>query len=173
MPPIAALDFAKNPLNLEFKFKGGFGITIETKSIFDGYKDEYVGEKRTWYTLWILKKAVYRQKAVYVDRDFNVADIPSVSDLNLNWTQQYGENETQVVQVFAKWLVSQIEELNALVKKEQEAIVAAYRQKLESARKSAELRHAAEMEQLLPLYEEAKRLNEDFSTLADVKFINA
>ena len=172
VPTMAALDFAKNPLNLEFKFENGFDVKVEIRTVIARWRQEKVGTKRPWYYLWLIEEDVYEDKPVYEQRTYDIADIPSVEGLIENWKQQYRDNEKQVVQGFAAWLISQITQLNALVKKEQQAMVAAYRQKLEHARKSAESKHAAEMEQLLPLYEEAKRLNEDFSTLAEVKSVN-
>jgi len=86
-----------------FRFQAGFPINQGTwrEAI------QVAREKRTWYTLWIGKKTIYETE--YKTRSSDNAQIPSVEDLLTGWLLQSKEEELQIVNQIACWLLEQID----------------------------------------------------------------
>ncbi len=178
-PPVLTLDIADSDLNFDYNFRAGFDLrTTEehertgTVKKWIGTKKVKVGEKRSWYTLWILKKDIhedqnqYEDQAVYEKRSYDSANIPTVERLLTSWTEQLFYNEHRISKGFADWLSNQIAMLNNMVEKAQQELMENYKLKLDDAHKNVRFEHEEEEKLLTALLEEAKGLEQDFVNLS-------
>jgi len=178
-PPVLTLDIADSNLNFDYNFRAEFDLrTTEehertgTVKKWIGTKKVKVGDKRSWYTLWILKKDIYEDQAQYEDqavyekRSYDSANIPTVEGLLTSWTEQLFYNEHRISKGFADWLSNQIAMLNNMVEKAQQELMENYKLKLDDAHKNVRFEHEEEEKLLTALWEKAKGLEQDFKNLS-------
>ncbi len=184
VPPIIELGMAERDLNFEYKFEAGFDLKITmrkdkvgTQKVWAGKKKVLIGEKRLWYTLWIYKEEVYeerddyREEGVYEKRAYDLADIPDVEVLMLNWEKQLFSNEPLVINEFMRWLTAQINTFNDMVKQAQQELIKNYRNKLDDAYDKAKRGHEVEKKRLSAILENANSLETIFKDLPNLKNI--
>jgi hypothetical protein len=153
--PESELSQVNKPLVFNFRFQAGFAITKGT------WEEEVQiqRKKRTWYTLWLLKKTLYDTE--YQERSSDNAKIPSVEDLLTSWIlQTKGEDFGRVNQV-AEWLLEQIDSLKTNVDKVQNDIIARYQARLDKAHQEIILNYEKQRKVWQPIQDKAKRLKDE------------
>ena len=133
---LSRLKGIEHNLVLKFILYGGFQPVPVERDIKVGSVREKVGEKRLWWTLWILKEDVYQDRDLYEKRSHDVATIPK-SEVIL---QGFGiqarlcRPEGKVIE----WLQKQVKEFLSSIQTYQVNLLGEYKQRLEKALQRAE-----------------------------------
>ncbi|GCL49531.1 hypothetical protein NIES3804_10860 [Microcystis aeruginosa NIES-3804] len=139
--------------NLKFDF-------VKFDSDFEIKKEKYIEEYRTWkHWLWIIPKKEKR----FSDN----AKIPSIGEILADWKKQLQEVEPEMLKQVIEWLLVQIDDLKKSVDKSQNDILDQYRDRLEKARQEITFDYEKEQNVWQPMQQRAKRLEEEFSRLAN------
>lgn len=172
------LDMIQDDYEFDYKFEAGFDLKtvikndrIGTRKEADGTVKKYVGSERLWYTLWLVKKDIYRDETRYKDvpvyekRAYDLAHIPNSEELLVNWSQQLFRNEKVVVESFTEWLSNQINCLQSIVESSQAEFVSNYQNKLDEANEHAKVGHQIEMEKLESILQSTNEMESKLKSL--------
>lgn len=88
VPQLHQLKDDFKPIEAHIQMEGGFSTRSKSRKEKVGRSWEKVGEKRTWYTLFIGKKDVYDYVDKYEKRRYDNADIPSIYSVVEGWLSQ-------------------------------------------------------------------------------------
>ena len=148
-----------NQLTFNFSFQAGFPIHQGT------WEEEIKIEKkeRVWYTLWLWKKTFYETE--YESRSSDNAAVPSVEDLLTSWIIQSKQQEAEIVNKIATWLITQINCLKKTVSQIQNDIIDRYQARLDKAHQETTLDYEKQRNIWVPIQEKAQNLSEDFDSL--------
>lgn len=148
-----------NQLTFNFSFQNGFPIHQGT------WEEQIKIEKkeRVWYTLWIWEKTFYETE--YQTRSSDNAAIPSVEDLLTSWIIQSKQQEAEIVNKIATWLITQINCLKKTVSQIQNDIIDRYQARLDKAHQETTSDYEKKRNIWLPMQEKAQNLSEDFDSL--------
>jgi GTPase Era involved in 16S rRNA processing len=155
----STLNRVERKLTFSFQFKAGFAITQGT------WEEEIEVErkKRTWYTLFLMKKTIYETK--YETRSSDNAKLPSVEDLLTGWMQQVQETDSERVNQVAVWILEQIDCLKKNVEQKKDDILDRYKERLDKAYQEITLDYEQRKNVWLPIQKKAQNLSEEFSNL--------
>ncbi len=166
LAPNIAIKFPESQLSkverqptFNFRFQAGFLINQGT------WKEaiQIAKRKRTFYTLFLLKRTVYETE--YQTRSSDNAKIPSVEDLLTGWLLQSKEEELKIVNQIARWLIEQIDCLKKNVDKIQKEIIDRYQTRLDKANQEITLDYEKQRNVWQPMQQKAQDLAEEFSSL--------
>ncbi|OQW92405.1 MAG: hypothetical protein BWK78_01800 [Thiotrichaceae bacterium IS1] len=199
-PDLAALTITPSKLSrikqrliLNFNLTAGFPIHKKTKEIQVGTKEVWVGtervktgteevkvgEKRTWYTLWIAKKAIYetqdkyetrdkyKREAVYEKRNYEAATIPSIIDVFGGFIGQAKASRTEAE--FVRWLHEQVDEFLTGIEEYQEDLLKEYRRRLDQAMQQATQQKEMDIGKWQPVAEQVVVLQNGLQKLLKVE----
>jgi hypothetical protein len=157
--PESELIKVERQIAFTFQFKAGFAITQGTwqEAI------EVERKKRTWYTLFLMKKTIYETK--YETRSSDNAKLPSVEDLLTGWMQQVQETDSERVNQVAVWILEQIDCLKKNVEQKKDDILDRYKERLDKAYQEITLDYEQRKNVWLPIQKKAQNLSEEFSNL--------
>jgi hypothetical protein len=157
--PESELIKVERQIAFTFQFKAGFAITQGTwqEAI------EVERKKRTWYTLFLMKKTIYETK--YETRSSDNAKLPSVEDLLTGWMQQVQETDSERVNQVAVWILEQIDCLKKNVEQKKDDILDRYKERLDKAYQEITLDYEQQKNVWLPIQKKAQNLSEEFSKL--------
>jgi len=149
---------SKPAFNLSFK--AGFAVTSGT------WKEAIQVEKnkRSWYTLWIVKEKY--SETEYKTRSSDNAEIPSTEKLLENWQFQIKTADREIVTQISRWLLEQIDSLGENVDKIQNDILNRYQERLDTANREITIDYEMQQNVWLPMQQKAKSLIEDFNSLS-------
>ncbi|MEH2263003.1 dynamin family protein [Nostoc sp.] len=168
---------------INFNFKAGFAITQGTWqqeketiiTVEEAYQRNTKG-KSGWDWLagtvkgfvgdFIGKGVILQDKYIdYVERSSDNAEIPSVRNLLEGWIDQAQEEEIEIVNQIAYWLLEQIDCLKKNVDKIQNDIIDRYQGRLEKAKQEITLDYENHRKVWRPMQQKAQNLIKDFNNL--------
>lgn len=154
---------------IEFEFEAGFPVREKQRRVKTGTKSEKVGEKRLWYTLYLMKKDIYAEKPVYEQRNYDSASIPSKEDLVGNWLEQVRHEEPKLYAQFGEWIANQFATVESRLRRFQDDLLSDYTNRLEKAHNKMSQLHDRERKQ----WDQSKKLlldlEKQFGDLAAIK----
>lgn len=138
----------------------------------DGAEKVKVGEKRLWYTLWIVKEDVYetRDKFKKIDkyelRKYDAAVIPNITDIFGSFITQAKGSRHEAE--FVRWLSNQLDKFLAGIEEYQENLLKEYRYHLDVAMKAAEDEKELNVAYWQPLADAVSNLHKEIRELLKV-----
>ena len=180
VPPISLVK-AQKDFAFEYKFEAGFDVIEKSRKEFvrnikklAGTESVKTGEERVWYKLWLGTRDVYQTRkkytseSIYETRQYDVAYIPAMDEIVVQWAKQFYIAESEMLERFTDWLTAQIDELNKSVEKAQKDIVKKYKKKIDAAYEDAKKGHDVEMSRLKAMLEKANDLNSTFKEMTNL-----
>jgi FtsZ-binding cell division protein ZapB len=132
-PQLQELNHDLKPITAHFQMSGGFSTSSQSRNEKVGTSYEKVGEKRTWYTLFIGKKDVYDYVDKYEQRSYDNASIPSIYDVADGWVHQIEGALSEYSREIQKRVETKLNESYANVVTSQQQSFSEFKQRLEEA----------------------------------------